>query len=151
MDFNDSPEEADFREKARAWLSENAPKPNGNRQQRTGDLMAEGKAWQAKKASAGYAQITWPKEWGGGGGTPIQSVIFGQEEAKFGVAYPFFGIGLGMCVPTVMAFSDDETKKRFVGPALRGEEIWCQLFSEPAGGSDVAGLSHQGGERRALR
>jgi alkylation response protein AidB-like acyl-CoA dehydrogenase len=67
-------------------------------------------------------------------------VIFGQEEQKLGVAYGFFTIGLGMCVPTVMAFADQETKQRFVGPALRGEEIWCQLFSEPAGGSDVAGL-----------
>jgi len=142
MDFNDSPEEAEFRETARAWLKVNAPKPVTGRGAsiRHADLMAEGKAWQAKKASAGYAQITWPKEWGGGGGTPIQSVIFGQEEQKLGVAYGFFTIGLGMCVPTVMAFSDDETKKRFVGPALRGEEIWCQLFSEPAGGSDVAGL-----------
>jgi alkylation response protein AidB-like acyl-CoA dehydrogenase len=139
MDFNDSPEEAAFRDTARAWLAANAPKATAGRP-RSADLMAEAKAWQAKKADAGYAQITWPKEWGGGGGTPIQSVIFGQEEAKFGVAYPFFGIGLGMCVPTVMAFADQATKERFVGPALRGEEIWCQLFSEPAGGSDVAGL-----------
>jgi alkylation response protein AidB-like acyl-CoA dehydrogenase len=142
MDFNDSPEDAEFRETARAWLKANAPKPVTGRGSsiRHADLMAEAKAWQAKKASAGYAQITWPKEWGGGGGTPIQSVIFGQEEQKLGVAYGFFTIGLGMCVPTVMAFADQETKQRFVGPALRGEEIWCQLFSEPAGGSDVAGL-----------
>ena len=140
MDFNDSPEEAEFRETARAWLKANAPKAIAGRSNRHADLLAEAKTWQAKKASAGYAQITWPKEWGGGGGTPIQSVIFGQEEAKFGIDYGFFQIGLGMCVPTVMAFSDEETKKRFVGPALRGEEIWCQLFSEPAGGSDVAAL-----------
>jgi alkylation response protein AidB-like acyl-CoA dehydrogenase len=100
--------------------------------------MAAGKAWQAKKASAGYACITWPKEWGGGGGSPINQVIFNQEEAKSGVNYGYFTIGLGMCVPTVMAFADDDTKQRFVGPAVKGEEIWCQLFSEPAGGSDVA-------------
>jgi alkylation response protein AidB-like acyl-CoA dehydrogenase len=142
MDFNDTPEEAAFRAQARAWLEANAPPPAPARgaPRRDRDLMAEGKAWQAKKAAAGYAQITWPKEWGGGGGTPMQQVIFGQEEAKFGVAYGFFSIGLGMCVPTVMAFANDETKQRFVGPAVRGEEIWCQLFSEPAGGSDVAGL-----------
>ncbi|QUD86131.1 acyl-CoA dehydrogenase family protein [Phenylobacterium montanum] len=142
MDFNDSPEEAAFRAQARAWLEANAPpaKPPRGAPQRHADLMAEAKAWQAKKAAAGYAQITWPKEWGGGGGTPMQQVIFGQEEAKFGISYGFFQIGLGMCVPTVMAFSDDATKQRFVGPAVRGEEIWCQLFSEPAGGSDVAGL-----------
>ncbi|MFN3585131.1 acyl-CoA dehydrogenase family protein [Phenylobacterium sp.] len=139
MDFNDTPEEAAFRAKVQAWLKENAPKhaatddPEGG-----GDSLAASKAWQAKKAAAGFAQITWPKEWGGPGGTPIQQVIFNQEEAKYPTPPNVFQIGLGMCVPTVMTFADDETKKRFVGPALRGEEIWCQLFSEPSGGSDVA-------------
>jgi alkylation response protein AidB-like acyl-CoA dehydrogenase len=137
MDFNDTPEEAEFRAKARAWLEANAPRERASGR---GDAehMAAAKAWQAKKAAAGYAQITWPKEWGGGGGTPMQSIIFGQEEAKYGQNYGYFQIGLGMCVPTVMAFAGDETKQRFVGPAVRGEEIWCQLFSEPSGGSDVA-------------
>jgi alkylation response protein AidB-like acyl-CoA dehydrogenase len=137
MDFNDTPEEAAFRAKAKAWLEANAPRervsPRGD-----ADHMKAAKAWQAKKAAAGYAQITWPKEWGGGGGTPMQSIIFGQEESKYGQNYGYFQIGLGMCVPTVMAFAGDETKQRFVGPAVRGEEIWCQLFSEPSGGSDVA-------------
>jgi len=149
MDFTDSPEEADYRAKARAWLTENAPRfarkgagPNaiGEGEEDSAD-MTRAKAWQARKAQAGYAQITWPKEWGGGGGTPIQSVIFGEEEAKFDVAAGYFQIGLGMCVPTVMAFANDAVKQRFVGPALRGEEIWCQLFSEPGGGSDVAAAS----------
>jgi alkylation response protein AidB-like acyl-CoA dehydrogenase len=137
MDFNDTPEEAEFRTRAREWLGANAPR---ERVSGRGDAehMAAAKAWQARKAAAGYAQITWPKEWGGGGGTQMQSIIFGQEEAKYGVASGYFQIGLGMCVPTVMAFADDDTKKRFVGPAVRGEEIWCQLFSEPSGGSDVA-------------
>jgi len=115
MDFNDSPEEAAYREKAGAWLAENAaahraeqgePKPT------TPEHMAAAKAWQARKAAAGYACITWPAAVGGGGGTPIQSVIFGQEEAKAGVSYGYFTIGLGMCVPTVMAFADDATKQR---------------------------------------
>jgi alkylation response protein AidB-like acyl-CoA dehydrogenase len=148
MDFTDSPEEAAYRAKARAWLEANAPKkPStstlmGDEGELDLDDMARAKAWQARKAEGGYAQITWPKEWGGGGGTPIESVIFGQEEAKIGAgAGGYFTIGLGMCVPTVMAFADDVTKQRFVGPALRGEEIWCQLFSEPGGGSDVAAAS----------
>jgi alkylation response protein AidB-like acyl-CoA dehydrogenase len=148
MDFTDSPEEAAYRTKARAWLEANAPKkPStasviGEEGALDLDDMARAKAWQAKKAEGGYAQITWPKEWGGGGGTPIDSVIFGQEEAKVGASGGgYFQIGLGMCVPTVMAFADDATKQRFVGPALRGEEIWCQLFSEPGGGSDVAAAS----------
>jgi alkylation response protein AidB-like acyl-CoA dehydrogenase len=143
MDFNDSPEEAEYRAKVRSWLEENAPK--GAKGASLGDeddsQLEACKAWQAKKAAAGYAQIRWPKEWGGGGGTTIQSVIFGQEESKLGVSLGGpFAIGLGMCLPTVMATADDETKARFVGPAVRGEKIWCQLFSEPSGGSDVAAI-----------
>jgi alkylation response protein AidB-like acyl-CoA dehydrogenase len=138
MDFNDTPEEAAYRQQVRAWLDVNAPKRREGSDPEGGDSMAASKAWQAKKAAAGYACITWPKEWGGGGGSPINQVIFNQEEAKSGVNYGYFTIGLGMCVPTVMAFADDAAKKRFVSPAVKGDEIWCQLFSEPAGGSDVA-------------
>ena len=137
MDFNDTPEEAAYRAAARAWLDSNVAEHKAIAHP---DDMTAAKSWQARKAGAGYAQITWPREWGGGGGTPIESVIFGQEEAKFPVQYGYFTIGLGMCVPTVMAFADAATKSRFVGPALRGEEIWSQLFSEPAGGSDVAAI-----------
>src|SRR3954453_1663684 len=136
MDFNDTPEEAAYRAEVRAWLEKNAPKKAVADDGEGGGSMAASKAWQAKKAAAGYAQITWPKEWGGAGGTPIQQVIFNSEEAKDPGRPTPFALGLGMCGPTVMAFADDETKKRFVGPALRGEEIWCQLFSEPSGGSD---------------
>ncbi|MGI8841991.1 MAG: acyl-CoA dehydrogenase family protein, partial [Caulobacteraceae bacterium] len=89
---------------------------------------------------AGYACITWPKQWGGGGGAPWQSVIFGQEEARFETPPNPFQIGLGMCVPTVMTVGNEADKERFVRPAARGEEIWCQLFSEPAAGSDVAAV-----------
>ncbi len=139
MDFNDTLDEAAFRAEARAWLEANLSKPTAAKR---GDAahLAAAKIWQAKKAAAGYAQIAWPKEWGGGGGTPIQSIIFAQEESKYAQSYSYFQIGLGMCVPTVMTFGDEETKKRFVGPAVRGEEIWCQLFSEPSAGSDVAGV-----------
>nr|MBP8248056.1 acyl-CoA dehydrogenase family protein [Phenylobacterium sp.] len=138
MDFNDSPDEAAYRQQVRDWLDANAPKARVAGDPEGGDGMAASKAWQAKKAAAGYACITWPKEWGGQGGTPVQNVIFSQEEAKYPIPGNPFQIGLGMCVPTVMTFADEETKKRFVGPALRGEEIWSQLFSEPSGGSDVA-------------
>lgn len=141
MDFDDSAEEAEYRQTAREWLIANAPErkaldPEGN----SPEDLARAKAWQAKKASAGYAQITWPKAWGGPDGSPIQSVIFAQEEAGIGLNHGYFTIGLGMILPTIMAFADDEAKARFVGPALRGEEIWCQLFSEPSAGSDIAGL-----------
>ncbi|MBV8593854.1 MAG: acyl-CoA dehydrogenase family protein, partial [Caulobacteraceae bacterium] len=140
MDFNDSPEEGAYRAKARAWLQANAPK---GARAATGaiadpDDMAAAKAWQRRKAEAGYACITWPKEWGGGGGAAWESMIFGQEEARVETPGNPFQIGLGMCVPTIMTAGNEADKARFVGPAARGEEIWCQLFSEPAGGSDVA-------------
>ena len=137
MDFDDTADEAAFRATARTWLERNAA---AHRMEGHRDDLAGAKAWQRRKAEAGYAQITWPKEWGGAGGTPIQSVIFGQEEAKVDIATRQFAIGLGMCVPTVMQYGDDATRARVVGPALRGEEIWSQLFSEPAGGSDVAAI-----------
>ncbi len=143
MDFNDTPEEAAYRAKVRAWLEANAPKgaKGASLGDETDDQLEEAKAWQRKKAEAGYAQIHWPKENGGGGGTTLQAVIFAQEEARVGASLGGpFAIGLGMCIPTVLATADDETKKRFVGPAVRGDEIWCQLFSEPAGGSDVAAI-----------
>ncbi len=136
MDFKDTPEEAAFRSRARSWLEANAfAKPQGGDE--AGTIAAE-KAWQAKKAEAGFACITWPREWGGAGGTAIEQVIFSQEEAKFRQWDSIFSIGLGMCVPTLMAVADEPTKTRFVRPAMYGEEIWCQLFSEPSAGSDLA-------------
>jgi len=147
MDFEDSPEEAKFRAEVRSWLDANAKK-RVKREISADDMengaaneMAASKAWQKTKAQAGYARITWPKGMGGIGGTPMQSIIFSQEEAKYDVAGGGpFGIGLGMCIPTLMAYGSEESKKRYVWPAVQGDEIWCQLFSEPAGGSDVANL-----------
>jgi alkylation response protein AidB-like acyl-CoA dehydrogenase len=139
MDFNDTPEEAAYRQQVREWLEANAPKTRAHESDpEGGEDLGPARAWQAKKAEAGYACITWPKEWGGQGGLPLQSVIFSAEEAKYPIPSNPFQIGLGMCVPTVMNFADQATKERFAGPAIRGEEIWCQLFSEPSGGSDVA-------------
>jgi alkylation response protein AidB-like acyl-CoA dehydrogenase len=139
MDFNDTTEEAAYRATARAWLEANA-KRSGPAESGLDDPsnMDEARAWQRKKAEAGYACITWPREWGGGGGKAWQSVIFGQEEAKFSTPGNPFAIGLGMCVPTVMTVGNEADKERFVKPAVLGEEIWCQLFSEPSGGSDAA-------------
>jgi alkylation response protein AidB-like acyl-CoA dehydrogenase len=139
MDFNDTPEEAAYRAEVRAWLAANAPSgPASGFDDEDAAGMAAARAWQRKKAQAGYACITWPKAWGGGGGAPWQSVIFGQEEARFATPGNPFAIGLGMCVPTIMTAGNEADKERFVRPAALGEEIWCQLFSEPSGGSDAA-------------
>ncbi|MEQ1618611.1 MAG: acyl-CoA dehydrogenase family protein [Terricaulis sp.] len=143
MDFNDTPEEAAFRAEARAFLEAHcrpkvAEKDRMNRSLRGLDYLNAAKAYQKLKAQAGFAGITWAKEHGGRGLAPIFSVIFGQEEAKFDAPAAPFAIGLGMCLPTVIAFASEAIKQRYVAKALSGEEIWCQLFSEPGAGSDVA-------------
>jgi len=142
MDFNDSPEEAEYRATARAWLDENAkqylnPPPEGLTE---ADNILRSKEWQASKASGGYAAITWPQEFGGAGGTPMQKVIYEQEESGYYLPANIFTIGLGMCIPTMMAYATPEQLEYHVPRALKGEDVWCQLFSEPAGGSDLAAL-----------
>ncbi|MBI1339151.1 acyl-CoA dehydrogenase [bacterium] len=143
MDFNDTPEEAAFRAEARAFLEKHLDSKGSKplRQRIDGaEFMQRAKAWQALKADNRYAQITWPEAFGGRGGSAMQQVIWNQEEAKFDAPVGPFTVGLGMCIPTVIAFGSDAHKARYVNKALRGEEIWCQLFSEPAAGSDVAGV-----------
>ena len=145
MDFQDTPEEAAFRAAARDFLAKNAERRSG-RSYVSRSILADpqslhaAKAWQRRKADAGFVGITWPKRWGGGGGTAIQQVIYNQEEAEYVVPRGVYEIGLGMCIPTMLAYARPEQLERYVGPAIRGEEIWCQLFSEPAAGSDLAGL-----------
>ncbi len=145
MDFNDSSEEAAFRARAQAFLRKTV-KPKGDdsaglaRTLSDKDYLKAAKAYQKAKAEAGFAGVTWAKEQGGQALAPIYSVIFGQEEARFDAPAGPFAIGLGMCIPTMIAFASEEQKTRHVGPALKGDEIWCQLFSEPSAGSDVAGL-----------
>ncbi|HPG04701.1 MAG TPA: acyl-CoA dehydrogenase [Rhodoblastus sp.] len=149
MNFDDTPTEAAFRAEARAWIEANAPRefeddlrasPFGRVVLKTGDIIAASKAWQKKKAEAGWACLHWPREYGGRGASPIERVIWGQEEGVFGKLSGLFIIGHGMCGPTVMAFANEDHKKTRLPPLASGEEIWCQLFSEPAGGSDLAGL-----------
>jgi alkylation response protein AidB-like acyl-CoA dehydrogenase len=143
VDFSDTPEEAAFRAEVITFLEAHATRKAGrviDTEAADAAFVQKARAWQATKAGAGFAGITWPKRWGGRGGTPMQQVIYGQEEGKFAVPRGVFEIGLGMCIPTLMAYAARETAERYVGPALRGEEIWCQLFSEPSAGSDVAGL-----------
>jgi acyl-CoA dehydrogenase len=149
MDFEDTPQEAAFRKEVRSWLSANAPKHLEPELKRAGfasmgveseDPLAAAKAWQKKKAEGGWACLHWPKEYGGGARTPIERVIWGQEEGVYGALSSPFIIGHGMCGPTVMAWAAEDQKRRLLPPLAAGEEIWCQLFSEPAGGSDLAGL-----------
>ena len=142
MDFDDSPEEAAFRAECRAWLSANAGlksssdalyRPEASAEQR----MADARAWQARKAAAGYGAITWPRALGGRGGTPIQELIWRQEEGRYSVPTGLFNVSLGMVIPAVMAHASNEVRAAHVAPALSGQNLWCQLLSEPGAGSDL--------------
>ncbi len=149
MNFDDTPQEAKFRAEARVWIDANAPKnlepelskPTVGRIRLKGsDILTESKKWQKKKAVAGWACLHWPKEFGGRGATPIERVIWQQEEGFYGKLEGVFLIGQGMCGPTVMAFGNDGDKAKYLPKIASGEHVWCQLFSEPSAGSDVAGL-----------
>ena len=137
MDFNDTPEEAKFRAEARKWLKANAPK---HKKWDDDQFIEAAKAWQMQKHKAGWAVITWPKEYGGRGGTTVEAGIFAEEEARYQLPTGPFSIGQGMAAPTLMAYASEEQKKAYLPKMASGEEIWCQLFSEPAGGSDLAAL-----------
>ena len=137
MDFADTQEEAAFRQEAADWLKANAP----SKQDLEGmDEIEAAKFWQKKKYDAGWACITWNKEFGGRGATAIQSVIWNQEESKYDIPQGVFQIGQGMAAPTLMTWGQPEHHERYLPKLASGEEIWCQLFSEPAGGSDLAAL-----------
>jgi len=142
MNFDDSPEEAAFRAKARAWIAANAPSMSHlSAEERRNWHSAHkevARRWQAAKADAGYACISWPTEWGGPGGTTLQETIFNQEEARAGVQFTYFMTGLHMLLPALLEHNSDEVSRGLVPPAIRGDKIWCQLFSEPSSGSDSA-------------
>lgn len=146
MDFEDTKEEASYRALARSFLEANAvlKRADFSRGYRDGNdspgELARARAWQKTKAKAGFAGITWPKQWGGQAGTPIQQIIYNQEEANFDVPAGFFELAVGWAMPTLFAWGAPEETKLHADRVLQGDEIWCQLFSEPAGGSDLAAL-----------
>ena len=145
MDFEDTTEEAAFRNEVQDFLNAHARlKADGGERNFIGEIgpeeLARAKVWQAIKADAGFTGITLPRQWGGRAAPPIMQVIYTQEEERYAVPTGVFDIGLGMCIPTVIHYADAAIANRLVPPALRGEELWCQLFSEPAGGSDLAAL-----------
>ncbi len=141
MDFNDTPAEAAFRAEARAWLDANRPAdwPPDDLADYVRDLD-RCKAWQQRKAAARWACLDWPEVYGGRGARRIEKIIWDQEEGDLGYLATPFIIGHGMAGQTIMAHGTDEQKARFLPPMISGEEIWCQLFSEPGAGSDLAGL-----------
>lgn len=146
MDFSDTPNEAAFRAEARAFLEANAQRrPPGRHAVRPRDMdrpeaLAEARRWQAKKAAAGFVGITWERRHGGRGGTQIEHLIYHQEESAFEVPHGFFERSIDIYLPTLFTYATQEQLARHVPPAMRGDEVWCQLFSEPSAGSDLAAL-----------
>jgi alkylation response protein AidB-like acyl-CoA dehydrogenase len=150
VDFDDTPEEAAFRAEAAAWLEANAI-PKGHPDDFSAGiwssaytedtLIKRAREWQGRLFDGGWAGITWPKAVGGRGGRPIESVIFNQEQARFGVSVGIFTVAIGMVGPTLLRHGTPEQQQRYLTAMLKGDELWCQLFSEPEAGSDLANLS----------
>lgn len=134
-----------YRAQAKAWLESVAPKyaraARGKLNLSVEEDLALGRQYMAEKFDAGYAGINWPTEIGGQGLSNMHKIAFDSEEMQFGMPNVYFGISLGMPIPILIHYGQDRAwvKERVI-KALRGEEIWCQLFSEPSGGSDLAAL-----------
>jgi alkylation response protein AidB-like acyl-CoA dehydrogenase len=154
MDLNLTPEETQFRDELRAWLGTHVPRNWEHR--RDESVRAEGvpgaemarhfaflTSWQRTLYEGGWAGISWPREYGGRGASLMQQVIFWQEMASASAPPMANVIGLGMVGPTIIAFGTEAQKTRFLRKILSAEEIWCQGFSEPNAGSDLAALQSE--------
>jgi alkylation response protein AidB-like acyl-CoA dehydrogenase len=144
VDLDDTPEQAAYRAQVRSWLDEHkseAPILQGPDAIKDEDeIIAARRVWQGKLAEGGLAGLTWPKEYGGQGLGPIEQVVANQEIARAKLPGILDAIGVGMLGPTIIAHGEEEQKSRYLAPLLHGDEVWCQLFSEPAAGSDLAAV-----------
>jgi alkylation response protein AidB-like acyl-CoA dehydrogenase len=138
MDLRFSPADEQYRLKLRTWLAANLPKEAAPSEQDA--EFAYRRAWQRQLYDGGWVGISWPKEYGGQGATLIQQAIYAQEMTRAKAPQPANGLGIGIVGPTLMHHGTEEQKKRFIPKILSGEEIWCQGFSEPNSGSDLASL-----------
>jgi alkylation response protein AidB-like acyl-CoA dehydrogenase len=143
MDFNFTPQEDAFREKVRAFLKTNLPQGWGSPEFEMPDELL-GKRfyiqWHRKLYQNGLVGMSWPREYGGQGATQVEQAILNEELARSRAPAPLGGIGLALAGPTIIVHGTDAQKKRYLQKILAGEEIWCQLFSEPNAGSDLASL-----------
>ncbi|MGA9795615.1 MAG: acyl-CoA dehydrogenase family protein [Rhizomicrobium sp.] len=149
MNFDDTPKEAAFRSEARAWIAQNAPHHLRGAIESSGidaltlpgtNIIEAQKAWQKRKFDAGWACPHWPRAYRGRDATPVQYFIWQQEEGPYARLSRLFHNGIGMCAPTLIAFAAESQKQSLLPNIASGTDVWCQLFSEPAAGSDLAGL-----------
>ncbi len=145
MDFDYSPEDDAFREEVRTWLLANCPPglrtfADSTMIEVADEQIEDLKRWQRKMYEGGWVGLAWPEEYGGRGATLMQQAIFNEELAKLRIPGPVSAMGLYLVGPTLMAYGSEEQKKRFLPKILTGEEIWCEGFSEPEAGSDLASL-----------
>ena len=144
MDLTWSPQEEAFRAEVREWLETNVPRSEHKLGEDEFDDDEQSfefrRAWQRKLGEAGYLAMHWPKEFGGGGATLVEQVIFNEEYAKANAPQPVNSLGINLVGPTLMTHGTEEQKKRFLRNILTADEIWCQGYSEPNAGSDLAGL-----------
>ena len=132
VDLNYSPEDEAFRQRARRWFAEH----------RAGslDTLGQKKAWQRTLYDAGFVGMGWPREYGGQDARPMEQAIVAEEMARGNVPGAVNSLALGLIGPTLIVHGSDDQKQRYVRRMLTAEDIWCQLYSEPDSGSDLASL-----------
>jgi len=138
MDLAMAPAEADFAEEVRVWLATNMDRPG--RFDSVEDEVAWGREWQATMAAARMVAIYWPESVGGRGASPVEVALYNMEYARAGAPQPVNRVGINLAGPTLLAFGTEEQQTRWLPSILDASEIWCQLFSEPDAGSDLASL-----------
>ena len=149
MDFDDSPREAEFRAEARAWLEQHARLRTDATEKITvlsgfddsPEALTKAREWQRLLAAGGWAAITWPAALGGRDAGPLEALVWAEELNRFELPTNIFSIGIAMIGPTIIAHGTPEQQSRYLKPMVEGREVWCQLWSEPGAGSDLASLS----------
>jgi alkylation response protein AidB-like acyl-CoA dehydrogenase len=141
MDLRDTPGQARFREAVHAWLRENVPRAGGGEPGTGAERVAFARAWQRRLFEGGWAGLDWPREYGGRGATPLEQLIYLEESARAGAPDLIqLAVGIDLVGPTLVAHGTAAQRERHLPAILRGAEIWCQGFSEPGAGSDLASL-----------
>ncbi len=148
MDLNDSPSEAAFRAEVRTFLERHGPTEDVNSFSSPDEdvVVPRADAWQRTLFEHGWAALTWPREFGGRGAGPVEQIIWNQELTRYGVGMTHHVVGVAMVGPALLYHGTAEQRERWVARILSGDDIWCELFSEPEFGSDLAGV-----QTRAVR